>query len=88
MEDAQELLLAMAIATRENAGRVLTHDGIEVLEMLEFATRNSEMSLADAWAEANATVNLSQRDNFALMAYVARMELIEQFDNVEQEVVG
>ncbi len=78
--DAQELLFAMSIATREEALERLSDEGRELLGMIEDVARASEISVLDAWVEARATATLSEREKDVLMAYVARMTLIEHFE--------
>jgi hypothetical protein len=80
MDDAQELLLAMSIATRAEAQHHLSDAGREVLDMIELVSRTSKISVADAWVEASATATLSEGDKDVLIVYVARMSLIEAFD--------
>ena len=60
MEGARDLLFAMSIATRENAVRVLSEEGREVLEMIELVDKNSRASVADIWVEAKAADGVFQ----------------------------
>jgi hypothetical protein len=81
MDDAQELLFAMTLAAQGEARQHLSEEGYDVLEMINLVSRTSEVSVVDAWVEARATATLSERDRDILMAYVARMSLIERFDS-------
>ena len=54
-----------------------------MLEMMENASMNSGLSIADAYVEASATASLSERD--IIKAHLARRTLIEAFSD---EAVG
>jgi hypothetical protein len=77
--DAQELLFAMSLGAREEATRRLSEEGRDVLEMIDLVSRTNGLSVVEAWAEARATATLSEREKDVLMAYVARVSLIEHF---------
>ena len=85
--EREELLLAMGIVAREEAHKHLSDAGSEVLEMMEYASRNAGLSIADAYVEASATTNLSERDHDIIKAYLARRTLIEAFseETVDEE---
>jgi hypothetical protein len=85
--DAQTLLFAMSLAARDEALQRLSDEGRRVLEMIELVSRTSKISIVDAWVEARATAALSERENDVLMAYAARMSLIELFER-EMSVEG
>ena len=53
--------------------------------MMEYAAKNSGLSIADAYVEASATTNLSERDKDIIKAYLARLTLIKTFS---EESVG
>ena len=57
----------------------MSEAGREVLEMMEYASRNSGISITEAYVEANATASLSERDKDVIKAYLARRTLIEAF---------
>jgi hypothetical protein len=78
-EEREELLLAMSYAAHQEAHKHLSEAGRDVLEMMEYASRNSGISIADAYVEASASVNLSERDKDIIKAYLARRTLIEAF---------
>lgn len=82
MENTQELLLAMSLAARDEARESLGEEGREVLDMMELVSRSPEGpgSIVDVWVEARATAKLSEHEKDILLAYVARMSLIEHFD--------
>jgi hypothetical protein len=61
-EDQRELLLAMSYAAHQEAHKHLSEAGREVLEMMEYTSRYSGLSIADAYVEASATASLSERD--------------------------
>ncbi len=84
-KEREELLLAMSIVARDEAHKHLGEEGREVLEMMEYASRNAGLSIADAYVEASATANLSERDKDIIKAYLARRTLIEAFS---EETVG
>jgi hypothetical protein len=50
-----------------------------VLEMMDYASSNVGLSIADAYVEASATASLSERDKDIIKAYLARRTLIEAF---------
>jgi hypothetical protein len=56
-EERQELLLAMSFAAHQEAHKHLSEAGREVLEMMEYASRNSGLSITDAYVEASATAS-------------------------------
>lgn len=87
MEDAQELLLAMSLAARDEARKSLGEEGREVLDMMDLVSRSQEGpgSIVDVWVEARATSKLSEHDKDILLAYVARMSLIEHFDKGQDD---
>ncbi len=78
-KEQEELLLAMSIVARDEAHKHLSEAGREVLEMMEYSSRHSELSIAEAHVEASATSNLSKYDNEIIKAYLARRTLIEAF---------
>ncbi len=78
-EEREELLLAMSIVARDEAHKHLSEAGREVLEMMDYTSRNSGLSIADAYVEASATASLSERDKDIIKAYLARRTLIEAF---------
>ena len=84
-KEQEELLQAMGYAAREEAIKHLSDAGCEVLEMIELASRNSGLSITEAYVEASATTSLSERDRDVIKAYLARRTLIEAFS---QETVG
>jgi hypothetical protein len=84
-EEREELLLAMSYAVHQEAHKQLSEAGREVLEMMEYTSRNAELSIADAYVEASATAGLSERDIDIIKAYLARRTLIEAFS---EETVG
>ena len=84
-KERDELLLATSIVTHEEAHKHLSEAGREVLEMMEYTSRNSGLSIADAYVEASATAGLSERDKDIIKAYLARRTLIEAFS---EETVG
>jgi hypothetical protein len=84
-DERDELLLAMSIVARDEAHKHLSEAGREVLEMMEYAGRNSGLSIADVYVEASATTSLSERDKDIIKAYLARRTLIEAFS---EETVG
>ena len=47
--------------------------------MMEYASSNAGLSIADAYVEASATTALSERDKDIITAYLARRTLIEAF---------
>jgi len=53
--------------------------------MMEYASRNAGLSIANAYVEASATASLSERDRDIIKAYLARRTLIEAFS---EETVG
>ncbi len=84
-EEREELLLAMSYAAHAEALKHLSEAGYEVLEMMEYTSRNSGLSIAEAYVEASATTILSERDKDIIKAYLARRTLIEAFS---EETVG
>jgi predicted solute-binding protein len=84
-KEQRDLLLAMSYAAHQEAHKHLSEAGREVLEMMEYASRNSGLSIADAYVEASATTSLSERDKDIIKAYLARWTLIEAFS---EETVG
>jgi hypothetical protein len=84
-EEREELLLAMSIVAHDEDHRHLCEAGREVLEMMDYASRNSGLSIADAYVEASATAGLSERDKDIIKAYLARRTLIEAFS---EQTVG
>jgi hypothetical protein len=83
--EQKELLLAMSYAAHQEAHKHLSEAGREVLEMMEYTSRNAGLSIADAYVEASATANLSKHDKDIIKAYLARRTLIEAFS---EEMVG
>jgi len=67
-EAREELLLAMSYAAHAEALKHLSDAGCEVLEMMEYTSRNSGLSIADAYVETNATASLSERDEDIIKA--------------------
>jgi hypothetical protein len=61
-EERAELLLEMSYVAYQEAHKHLSESGREVLEMMEYTSRNSGLSIAEAYVEASATTNLSERD--------------------------
>jgi hypothetical protein len=84
-KEQEELLLAMSYAAHTEALKHLSEAGCEVPEMMEYTSRNSGLSIADVYVEANATASLSERDKDIIKAYLARRTLIEAFS---EEMVG
>jgi hypothetical protein len=78
-KEQRELLLAMSYAAHQEAHKHLSEAGREVLEMMDYASRNAGLSIADAYVEASATASLSERDKDIIKAYLARRTLIEAF---------
>jgi hypothetical protein len=78
-KEREELLLAMSYAAHQEAHKHLSEAGREVLEMMDYTSGNSGLSIADAYVEASATASLSQRDKDIIKAYLARRTLIEAF---------
>ena len=69
-----------------NRGRASENDLVPVvLEMMDYVSRNSGLSITDAYVEASATTSLSERDKDIIQAYLARRTLIEAFS---EETVG
>jgi hypothetical protein len=79
------LLLSVSVVAHDEAHKHLSEAGREVLEMMEYTSRNSGLSIADAYVEASATTSLSERDKDIIKAYLARRTLIEAFS---EETVG
>ena len=52
-EEREELLLAMSYAAHAEAHKHLSQAGREVLEMMEYASRNLGTSIAEAYVEAS-----------------------------------
>ena len=50
-----------------------------MLEIMEYTSRNSGLSITDVYVEASATANLSEHDKDIIKAYLARRTLIEAF---------
>ena len=69
----------MSVVARDEAHKHLSEAGREVLEMMEYASKNSELSIAEAYVEASATTSLSELDKDVIKAYLARRTLIEAF---------
>ena len=84
-EERGELLLAMSIVARDEARKHLSESGREVLEMMDYASRNAGLPIADAYVEAGATASLTERDKDIIKAYLARRTLIEAFS---EETIG
>ena len=84
-DEREELLLAMSYAAHNEAHKHLSEAGREVLEMMDYTSRNASLSIADAYVEASATASLSERDKDIIKAYLARRTLIESFS---EETVG
>jgi hypothetical protein len=53
--------------------------------MMDYVSRNSGLSITDAYVEASATTSISERDKDIIQAYLARRTLIEAFS---EETVG
>jgi hypothetical protein len=85
--EREELLLAMSYAAHHEAHKHLSEAGREVLEMMEYASRNAGLSIADAYVEASATASLSEHDKDIIKAYLARRTLIEALseESVDEE---
>jgi hypothetical protein len=83
--EREELLLAMSYAAHQEAHKHLSEAGREVLEMMEYTSRNAGLSIADAYMQASATAGLSERDKDIIKAYLARRTLIKVFS---EETVG
>ena len=83
-KEQRELLLAMSYAAHQEAHRHLSEAGREVLEMMDYTSRNSGLSIADAYVEASATASLSERDKDIIKAYLARLTLIEAFSEEKE----
>ena len=77
--EREELLLAMSYTAHQEAHKHLSEAGREVLEMMEYTSRNAGLSIADSYVEASATASLSERDKDNIKAYLARATLIEAF---------
>jgi hypothetical protein len=84
-KEQRDLLLAMSYTAHQEAHNHLSEAGREVLEMMEYTSRSSGLSIADAYVEASATTSLSERDKDIIKAYLARRTLIEAFS---EEKVG
>ncbi len=86
-EERDELLLAMSIVAHDEAHKLLSEAGRDVLEMMEYTRRNAGLSISDAYVEASATTSLSERDKDIIKAYLARRTLIEAFseETVDEE---
>jgi hypothetical protein len=82
-KEQRELLLAMSYVAHQEAQKHLSEAGREVLEMMEYTSRNSGFSITDAYVEASATASLSERDKDIIKAYLARRTLIEAFSEEE-----
>jgi hypothetical protein len=78
-KEQRDLLLAMSYAAHREAHKHLSEAGREVLEMMDYTSRNAGLSIADAYVEASATTSLSERDKDIIKAYLARRTLIEAF---------
>jgi hypothetical protein len=78
-KEQRDLLLAMSYAAHQEAHKHLSEAGREVLEMMEYVSRNSGLSIGDAYVNASATASLSERDKDTIKAYLARLTLIEAF---------
>jgi hypothetical protein len=78
-KEQEEFLQAMSIVARDEAHKHLSEAGREVLEKMEYASRNAGLSIADAYVEASASASLSGRDKDIIKAYLARRTLIEAF---------
>ena len=61
-EERAELLLEMSYVAYQETHKHLSESGREVLEMMEYTSRNLGTSIAEAYVEASATTNLSERD--------------------------
>jgi hypothetical protein len=77
-DEVSTLLLGMRIAAKEDAERSLSDEGAEALRMIEHVARNTELTLSEAWVEAGATAVMLEQDRMALMAYLARVTLIQK----------
>jgi hypothetical protein len=70
-DELRDLLQAMSLVAHDEAHKHLSEAGREVLEMMEYTSRNSGLSIADAYMEASATASLSERDKDIIKAYLA-----------------
>ena len=78
-KEQRDLLLAMSYVAHQEAHKHLSEAGREVLEMMDYTSRNSGLSITEAYVEANATTSLSEGDKDIIKAYLARRTLIEAF---------
>ncbi len=69
----------MRMVAGDEAHKHLSEAGSEVLEMMQYASRNLGTSIAEAYVEASATASLSERDQDITKAYLARRSLIEAY---------
>ena len=69
----------MSVVACDETHKHLSEAGKEALEMMEYASGNAELSIADAYVEASATTSLPERDQDIIKAYLARRTLIEAF---------
>jgi hypothetical protein len=70
---------AMDIAALESARKALSDKGRDVLEMISLANLTDGLSIRDTWTDAAAVSQLGIRDRDVLLAYVARVSMIEHF---------
>jgi hypothetical protein len=84
--EQEELLLAMSMVAHSEAHKHLSGAGREVLQMMNYTSRHSGLSIGEAYVEASATASLSDRDKDIIKAYLARRTLIEAFS--EETVDG
>ena len=68
-DEREELLLAMSIVARDEAHKHLSEAVREVLEIMEYTSRDSGLSTDDSHVEA--TTSLSERDKDIIKAYLA-----------------
>jgi hypothetical protein len=71
-KEREELLQAMSLVAHQEAHKHVSEAGREVLEMMEYTSHNAGLSIADAYVEASATTDLSERDKDIIKAYLAR----------------
>jgi hypothetical protein len=69
-KEQRGLLLAMSYAAHQEAHKHLSEAGREVLEMMDCTSRNLELSIADAYVEA--TASLSERDKDIISRRILR----------------
>jgi hypothetical protein len=77
-KEQRDLLLEKSYAAHEEAHKHLNDASREVLEIMEYTSRNAGLSIADVYVEANAIVNLLERDKEIIKAYLARRTRISK----------